>query len=114
MDQVQHLAAARLLITNEANWCKGERARNSEGTPVPVMSVTATKFCVKGAMLRVAGSEDADISGIEKFLVAKDNKANPLGLNYVGFNELKKHDQVLAMVDEAILLAIKANPIDCK
>lgn len=72
------------------------------------MSKSAVCFCSKGALLRAAGSEDSDITGLEKFFMvtgSKGNKGNPLGLNYVGFNELRTHDQVLHMWTEALRLA---------
>lgn len=69
------------------------------------MSPTAVQFCSKGALLRVVGDENADISHLERFLTLKGNQGNPLGLNYVGFNELKSHGEVLLVWAEAIRLA---------
>lgn len=72
------------------------------------MAKSAVQFCSKGALLRAAGGEDADISKLEPFFMktgSVGNKGNPLGLHYVGFNELRTHAEVLHMWAEAIRLA---------
>lgn len=103
----QILSQALTLIASPHTWCKGARARNKEGAEVPVMSRTAVQFCSKGALLRAVGDEKADISQLERFLTLKGNKGNPLGLHYVGFNELKTHGEVLLVWSEAIRMAVE-------
>ena len=93
------MRAAKELIERSETWCKGARARNSEGTEVPVMSDSAFSFCSKGALLRVSGGEDADITECERFLEMTAR------VNYVGFNELHDHDDVLEMWAAAIAKA---------
>ena len=83
------LRAALHLIEDRETWCQGARAKNSEGVEVPVMSDSAFSFCSKGALFRVMGSEDADITSCERYL---DSACR---VNYVGFNELHSHDDVI-------------------
>lgn len=99
------LEIAQGYIASPSTWCKGSRAQNRDGQECPVMSPSAVKFCTKGALFRALGSEEADITAFERFFVARQNSANPDSLHYVGFNELKTHEQVIAMWSEAIRLA---------
>lgn len=109
------LKNALQLIENPETWCKGARARNKDGQEVPVMSESAVCFCSRGALYRVVGSEDADIRHLERFFGHREsvinsmlllkNSGNPLGLHYVGLNELRTHAEMMALWADAIRLA---------
>ena len=55
-DTLAVLARARLLLQDEARWCRGSFARGWRDIPVPAGSILARRYCALGAIMR-AGRE---------------------------------------------------------
>jgi hypothetical protein len=98
---------ARQLITNRANWCKGEFAKAHNGHAVEVASQKACKFCAIGALCHAAldlgydlqcrePSEDTPIDRLAA-------KVSPPELRLVDINDSRGgHRKVLALFDKAL------------
>ena len=52
-DTLAVLARARLLLQDEARWCRGSFARGWRDIPVPAGSALAWRYCALGAIMRV-------------------------------------------------------------
>jgi len=98
-----YLREAQEIIRDPENWCKGALAKDMEGNEVELYSRSAAQFCAKGALLLACGGDADGLPSLEHYML----KAKPFGqaLHYVGINELRGHEAVMKVFDEAILLA---------
>lgn len=109
---VDLLREARALISDPDKWTQGTLARNAYGSEVASYSHDACKWCVAGAMLRVADSNDVpystELSAHSALVLASRELFGSSAIEEV--NDTRTHADVLALFDRAIELA--SNPTE--
>ena len=97
-DTLAVLARARLLLQDEARWCRGAFARAWRNIPVPAGSAVARRYCALGAIMR-AGRELA--LPVEDACLALEWQT---GRPVQDWNDdpRRRHGEVTAMFDAAI------------
>jgi hypothetical protein len=102
------LKMARDLIADPGRWCQEAGARTKKGRPCPASSPNAWSFCLDSA-IRVAcwaRADDDDAIGSECGAIA--SLVTPIKaragrmLDHMEFNDSSTHEEVLAVLDEAI------------
>lgn len=98
----EFLRCAKGLI--KRGWTQGRYAKSKAGRGVDVMSKSAAKFCMIGAMLRCDGDS---LTPSRLYMKASDtlNSVVPGGRVAVFNDTAKSKAEVLAKYDEAIRLA---------
>jgi hypothetical protein len=97
--KLQIVERARALIADEGHWCRGELARDANGTGVCPMSDEALKRCGLGALIMAAYQITTD----RREAIGLAIKAmRPLhsSATLVNVNDVRGHAAVLALLDE--------------
>lgn len=103
------LKRARKLLTNPKRWCQGRFAKDKWGNGCNVNDERAYQFCIAGAVEHVSGGVDYDPGSEYQEAIDILNRSVRGGSTIV-FNDMpkRKHAQVLAAFDKAIVRAEKA------
>lgn len=101
------LIAARALIADEANWTKGEDARDKDGEEVDARDDAAVCFCAGGAIVRITGGnftvfEDALYALHQVMFGDVPTGLMPPVINSWNDAPERTHAEVLAGYDRAI------------
>lgn len=113
VDPTNHLLVAlavRELLSDPIHWTKGYYAKNKDGVPCQIFSSEAQSFCLRGARLFVIGELDPfydyldDESAFARFL-GFEPKMIPRQNEIAGFNNNASHEEVLHLLDTAIMNA---------
>ena len=103
------LRTARALIEDEANWTKGEFARDAHGAKVPSGSTRACRWCMVGAVRHAIATDygHCELRVHRKKIATLVIAALPTGRHcwtMVEFNDHRKttHGDVLGVLDRAI------------
>lgn len=119
------LLKAKEILSNEENWCHGNYAIDSLGSPVVPGSNKACKFCAIGALCKILLPNESVMSSVESFSVDNEiieryvRPAATMNSYYSGvdlgelpwcsivfFNDSQAtHAQLMEMFDKAIELA---------
>lgn len=91
------LIEARQLLSDPSHWTKGADARNSRGESVPYMAETACKFCILGAIFRVA-----EMHNVAPEPVCDAISAHLGEYSIADFNDTRNHWAILQLLDTAI------------
>lgn len=101
MTNSEILVAARKLIEKPGNWCQGAYAKDANGDYVDFDSLSATRFCVGGALDRVFRSEAAfNRPGYKEIRQVLNTLSSPL--SFLSFNDGTDHAAVLDLLDKGI------------
>jgi len=94
MTTLEALVAVRELLADESRWCKGLFAADEKGFPAAVDDPFARKWCLSGAIEKVAGN--GTVVSIEL------RRSLELNGCCSRFNDTHTHAEVLALIDRAI------------
>ena len=97
MNTKETLTKVRQLLSNPSHWTKGADARNSRGESVPYMAETACKFCLLGAIYRVA-----EMHNVAPKPVCDALSAHLGEYSIADFNDTRSHGAILQLLDDAI------------
>jgi hypothetical protein len=90
---------ARALLEDKTRWTKHTTARDASGRPCGVFQKEAHSFCLAGAIMKAAGTENF----WSELGIPFSRKAIARGYNGVGhFNDELGHEEVLKLLDEVI------------
>lgn len=98
MNTLEVLIAARKLIEKPENWCKGAYARTARDYEVGPKEATATKWCVFGAVWKVADDPNGIAASNARW--ALNEQAD--GAVLLNDTTSTTHADVLAAFDRAI------------
>jgi hypothetical protein len=99
------LSRAQDLIRDPEHWLQDNFAQTTRGQITDPTDPEATCFCSLGALWRT--SEPCDTrSEARRWLTIATTEADPYFTNIAAFNDLKTHDQVMAVWDRAKELAL--------
>ena len=98
-DTLAVLGRARLLLQDEARWCRGSFARGWRDVPVPAGSLLARRYCALGAIVRggreLALSVEGACLALEWHLCRRVQDWND--------DPKRTHAEVVALFDAAIV-----------
>ena len=100
---LDRLTRVRELIEDPENWIQDNIAEDSAGLPTYTYSPTANRFCLLGAIRRVAASHDGEYDIIECLYAIDDDRQLDDGIPT--FNDSTTHSEVLTLLDRAISAA---------
>lgn len=101
---VSGLTAARNLIADPDHWTQNTLARNARHRAVGTGSLTATRFCAQGALLRIFGFEIDDYVRADGLLTKAAYEL--FGMKYVTVNDYRGQRDVVAVFERAIQMAV--------
>jgi len=92
---------ARSLIEDEQNWCRGEMARDVDGTPVCPTDSRAKRRCALGAFIAAAYeiTRDPNLAHDLAFSAVRSFRGIT---TLVTINDVRGHAAVLALLDDAM------------
>lgn len=94
------LLAARLLLSDRNNWCRGTVARNKELVPVPHDHMSAVKWCAMGAIQTIAPTKYVSHAAINEL----DRTSYSLFHREITrVNDYTSYEAVLQVFDESIV-----------
>ena len=98
--ELKFMQDVRDLLADPARWTQGKFARTAEGDPCYSRSPRACRWCLEGAISKIAKGQpfwlEDKIRNRLQILVQPYN-----GLHY--FNDMNHHEDVLALLDSAIV-----------
>jgi hypothetical protein len=92
---------ARVLISDEKNWCRGVLARNERGDAVDPTDSTAFRRCAYGALVAAAYELVHDIPKAHNLAVAAAREAYCTS-SLISINDHSGHAAVLSVFDQAL------------
>ena len=98
---VQIIERARSLIEEERNWCRGELARDGDGTPVCPTDSRAKRRCALGAFI-AAAYEITNDSMLAHDLAFGAVRSFRGITTLVNINDVRGHAAVLKQLDDAM------------
>jgi len=104
MNVKETLVAARKVIANPENWCKGSTLQTPDGECTSYVQ-EATKFCAIGAIHKALNTPDTAVTAdFEITYAALTETLESLGIQpYVGeYNDSVDHPTILKLFDLAI------------
>lgn len=93
------LLAVRALLSAPERWTQGYFACDSTGTAVDFSCDDATRFCVLGAILRVADNAPSFIRSQMRARIAREANSK---VHYFNDSPLTTHADILRVLDQAI------------
>ena len=107
MTPLEILRATRARIANPDNWTKDGLARNEAGEPVHPEASDACQWCLLGAERSITDSIPDRIEANDYIYRAlRENVGADLRFMMLSeFNDTRSHEEVLAVLDRAIVLA---------
>ena len=97
----QIIERARSLIEDEQNWCRGELARDGDGTPVCPTDSRAKRRCALGAFI-AAAYEITNDSMLAHDLAFGAVRSFSGITTLVNINDVRGHAAVLKQLDDAM------------
>jgi hypothetical protein len=97
---LEDLCAVRELLDRPSRWTKGAFARNDAGVVVSPLSENAVCWCLLGAMHKVTGLSESRYEDLVRALDMAKPRIPWLGC----LNEYAKHEEILELIDRAIVL----------
>lgn len=110
MTTLEILQKAKELIKEREFWIKGSNATDSDRNAIAIMSPSACRFCMNGALLRITGFDGQE--AIRGYDNARRALYDVLGEECLHrFNDKldTTHEDVMSVFDKAILRARKHN-----
>jgi hypothetical protein len=101
--QIQIVKKARSLITDQQRWCRGELARDVYGEGTCATSPSAVRWCALGAVIAAAYELTHDLKAAHD-LALKALRPKYGTATLVGVNDMRGHADVLALLDEVIVM----------
>lgn len=104
MTTAEVLQKARDLIADESRWTHGYYAKDAQGYDVEPNEPSACCWCALGAVLHVEDLHSEEEAGSDA-ASALERTALASGVAVPYINDIRGHDAVLALFDEAIAKA---------
>lgn len=85
------------LLGNSERWTTGTLARTKNNRPTEVCHISATKFCLLGAIHKIYGNDSTEIEDKIRRILRKKMSSGLIGIN----NDKMTHKEILEIVKEA-------------